>query len=89
MAPQIEFVKTLSRDLGLSFLEGRKRRSSSPSSPQRVAAEEVPKQTNCVYRYHQHSDIVQVNPVSATEERVVSSNYQVQFHERKSVALAY
>ncbi|KAG5573203.1 hypothetical protein H5410_062969 [Solanum commersonii] len=91
MAPQIEFVKTLSRDLGLSFLEGRKRRSSSSSSPQRVASsqEEQPIQT-CVYRYYPHSNIVQVNPVSSTEERVFSSNnYQVQFPERKSIALAY
>lgn len=86
MAPQKEFVKTLSRDLGLSFLEGRKRRSSS--SPQRVASQEEPKQTNCVYRYYQHSDIVQVNPVSSTEERVFSSN-NYQFPERKSIALAY
>ncbi|TMW88693.1 hypothetical protein EJD97_018227 [Solanum chilense] len=92
MAPQIEFVKTLSRDLGLSFLEGRKRRSSSSSSsPQRVASssQEEPIQT-CVYRYYPHSNIVQVNPVSSTEERVFSSNnYQVQFPERKSIALAY
>ncbi|CAN4118136.1 unnamed protein product [Withania somnifera] len=91
MAPQVEFVKILSRDLGLSFLEGRKRRSSASSSPQRDAnnsAQEEPKQA-CVYRYYQRSDVVQVNPVSATEERVFNSNYQqVQLPERKSIALA-
>ncbi|OIT29441.1 hypothetical protein A4A49_20915 [Nicotiana attenuata] len=90
MAPQVEFVRSLSREIGLSFLEGRKRRPSS--SPQRVAvADQGPKQA-CVYRYYQHSDVVQVNPVSATEERVFTSNYEVtQMHipERKSIALAY
>ncbi|KAK4374419.1 hypothetical protein RND71_005096 [Anisodus tanguticus] len=92
MAPQGEFVRILKRDLGLSFLEGRKRRSP-PSSPQRVASKlaEEPKQA-CVYRYYPHSDIVQVNPVSATEERVFNSKYQVaqvQFPGSKSIALAY